>query len=445
MFASFSLTQYRILTRLISPLVWLWDTHRAWRQPIYRANRSERWARQLPAPLSDSIIWVHAVSVGETQACAPLLQAILAQYPSHTVLLTHMTPTGRDTGAALFADDIAALKVQQCYLPYDIDSLAKRFLAHFKPVAGIILETEIWPNWVAAARAAGIPLGLANGRLSDKTLTKSLRFKRLSQETFNAFNWIAAQSAADASRYQQLCDKAITVTGNLKFDVTPNAEQMAAGRAFKESLKEGLKEGQNIDLKRPVIALVSTREGEEALLLPQLLPIAQAHNALILLIPRHPKRAAELIELTKTLSLRTVQRSLGETPDANTQLMLCDTLGEMWWMLGAADVVIVGGGWLPYGGQNLIEPCAVGCATVVGSHMYNFAHATELAVAAGAVVQCATANDLPEALNHLMNKPAHKDLGARALAFASAHGGATQSHMTLLGQSIKLTQAHQAP
>jgi 3-deoxy-D-manno-octulosonic-acid transferase len=444
------IARYRLFTRALRPVLRLWCALRALRQPIYRAHRSQRWAEGLPTPLplatAKGLIWLHAVSVGETQACAPLLRALLAHYPQHAVLLTHMTPTGRDTGAAVFAAEIAAQRVQQCYLPYDVAGLPERFLQHFKPVCGAMMETEVWPNWVAACAAAGVPLGLANARLSEQSLQRALRFSGLSnlaKHTYSAFCWVAAQSAADAARLAQLRPQTMTVTGNLKFECSPNAEQLAQGKARAGAF--------SVAAGRTIIALASTREGEEALLLKALLPWVQAQSSaqssqpasqplplpLLLLIPRHPKRASELVAMLKQLGVSYAQRSAGETPRPDTTVYLCDTLGEMWLFYGAADIAIVGGAWLPTGGQNLIEPCAAGCAVIVGPNMYNFAHATELAVAAQAVVQCAGVDALPAVLDRLNTAPSRQAMSRRATAFASAHSGATAKHLALIAPLLK--------
>ncbi len=408
----------------------MWDSWRAFRQTVYRPHRAQRWALGLPTPLSPQLIWLHAVSVGETQACAPLLRALLAQYPHHCLLLTHMTPTGRDTGAALFVNEIAQSRVQQCYLPYDIWGLPQRFLAHFKPCAGMMMETEIWPNLVTACKTNNIPLGLANARMSEKTTRRTQRLKRIAQQTFQQFSWIAAQSEMDAKRLAQLADDGvITITGNLKFDVIPNDAQLAHGKAFKQQ--------QN----RSIIALASTREGEEAMLLSQLQPWLrqQINKPLILLIPRHPKRAAELTALLQSNSWQFCQRSMGETPTAQTELYLCDTLGEMWFYYGASDIALVGGGWLPHGGQNLIEPCMAGCAVITGAHMFNFAHATTQALQADAIVQCQTIAQLNGALDHLLHAPNRQVQVDNGLKFAKAHTGATQAHIALLNKYVAHT------
>jgi 3-deoxy-D-manno-octulosonic-acid transferase len=417
-----TITSYSWLTRLLSPALWLWDYWRAYKQPIYKPHRSERWARGMPAPISKQLIWIHAVSVGETQACAPLLRALLREHPQHSVLLTHMTPTGRSTGASLFADEISLKHVQQCYLPYDVAGLPERFLEHFKPECGVIMETEVWPNLVAACTVVGVPLGLANARLSEKTLIKSLRFTYLAQNIFNMFTWVAAQSSLDAYRLSKLRKGPIVVTGNLKFDVTANELQLSVGHAFKAEQSSRL-----------TIALASTREGEETVLLQSIKSwlTQQSPHPLVLLIPRHPKRADELLLILKKHGFNVAQRSQQQAPTACTQVYLCDTFGEMWFYYGASDIAIVGGGWLPLGGQNLIEPCMSGCATIVGPHMFNFANATELALLEGAIVQC-NAAQLPEQLEALSTQSKRNALVKNGLKFASKHVGATARHLTLI-------------
>jgi 3-deoxy-D-manno-octulosonic-acid transferase len=416
-----TLTSYRWLTHLLSPVLRLWDFWRAKQQPIYRPYRAERWAKDMAAPLSQPLIWIHAVSVGETQACASLLRALLQRYPHHGVLLTHMTPTGRQTGAALFAHEIAEQRLQQCYLPYDVAGLAARFLQHFKPVCGVFMETEVWPNCVAACKTLNIPLGLANARLSEKSLRQAWRFKPLAQTTFNSFTWVGAQSQADAQRLAQLRRAPITVTGNLELDASINQAQWAQGQAFKAQHA------------RLTIALASTREGEEALLFEALQAWLSGQNPppLILLIPRHPKRATELIELLRGSGLKYAQRSLQASLETDTQVYVCDTLGEMWFYYGASDIAVIGGGWLPLGGQNLIEPCMAGCATIVGPHMFNFADATRLALLDHAIVQT-DLSLLTQHLDRLMNDNARATLRKDALNFVDKHAGATNKHMALI-------------
>jgi 3-deoxy-D-manno-octulosonic-acid transferase len=416
-----NIQQYRVLTRLLGPALWLWDRWRAYRQTIYRPYRSERWAHRLPTPLSNRTIWLHAVSVGETQACSPLLKALLNSFPEHTILLTHMTPTGRETGSSLFGKEIAQHKVQQCYLPYDLAGLPEKFLCHFQPKLGMILETEIWPNLIHACKIKGVPLGLANARLSDKSLTKMLRFPLLAQESFNGFTWVAAQSEHDALRLKKFRNTAITVSGNLKFDVPINDAMLLKGGQFKA-----------LQQNRLTISLASTREGEELMLLEILLEWAKSQQIppLFMLIPRHPKRAAELRELLKLLGCDFAQRSLGQLPTAQTQVYLGDTLGEMWFYLGASHITIMGGGWLPLGGQNLIEPCMAGSATIVGPHMFNFLHATELALLEKSIIQCSLAH-LPMHLDTLMVQSKRDTLTSNGKQFARKQIGSTAKHVAI--------------
>lgn len=435
--AGLSLHQYQWVGRVLSPVLWLWDAWRAWRQPIYRPHRSERWAGKLPAaPKGSPLLWIHAVSVGETQACAPLLNVWLDTSPDHAVLLTHMTPTGRDTGRTLFAQAIAAQRVVQCYLPYDIAGLSERFLKHFKPALGVLMETEVWPHLIAACAQNGVPIGLANGRLSEKSLRQALRFPVLAHTTYAALSFLLAQSEADAQRFAQVCPRKIAVLGNMKFDVRANAAQLAAGQAFKHHLQ------------RPTIALVSTREGEELLLLSLLKPWlnAQAQPPLIVLVPRHPTRRPEIIQHLDALALSYVQRSANELHDElpdelldpRTSVYLGDTLGEMWFYLGASDIAIMGGGWANLGGQNLIEPCLAGCAVVLGPHMFNFAAVTQAAVAQGAALQCGAPEGLIQAVELALSQ--HAAFVAAGKLFADRHAGSTAKQYAVIDQILKTTQ-----
>ena len=425
-----SLRQYQWLGRLFSPALLAWDSWRALRQPIYHPHRCERWARGLPAaPLDTPLLWIHAVSVGETQACAPLLNALLEKYPQRAVLLTHMTPTGRDTGRALFAGHIAAQRVVQCYLPYDLAGLTQRFLRHFKPQLGILMETEVWPNLVASCAASGVPIGLANGRLSEKSLRKALRFSGLAQSTYAKLSFLAAQSTLDAQRFMQVCPRNVSIVGNLKFDVHANDAQLESGKAFQSSVQR--------TSQRHIVALASTREGEERLLLTTLKPwlAAQTCPPLLLLVPRHPKRASEIAALLNELGLSFAQRSLAQPCTTQTQVYLADTLGEMWFYYGASTVAIVGGGWANLGGQNLIEPCMAGCAVIVGPNMFNFAAITQAALAQGAALQCDGVADLNKALDLAMEQ--QTVFASAGKVFATAHAGSTAKHLDLIATHIQ--------
>ena len=408
---AYTLLLYALLPRALVHLWW-----RARRQPSYLehiAERFGRYAKAAPGPL----IWVHAVSVGETRAAAPLIQKLQRRYPKHRILLTHMTPTGRETGLALFGDG-----VERCYLPYDFPFAVTRFLDHFKPVCGLLLETEIWPNVIHACRARRVPIYLVNARMSEKSRRRYARFPLFAKECLNELTGIAAQTDADAGRLQSLGASAVTVTGNLKFDITPDPALLERGARWRDEWGRA----------RPVLLCASTREGEEALLLPALEQLEVA-NLLIVIVPRHPQRFDAVAAQLERAGLAYQRRSAGQPIAAHTRIVLGDSMGEMFAYYAACDVAIIGGSLLPFGAQNLIEACAAGCPVVVGPHTYNFSEVAQLALAAGAAVSVADAAGAIDAARGLLLDPARaRRMGAAGLEFARAHRGAAARVVGLL-------------
>jgi 3-deoxy-D-manno-octulosonic-acid transferase len=407
----YTLLLYALLPRALLHLWW-----RARRQPAYLEHVGERFGRYAvaaPAPL----IWVHAVSVGETRAAAPLIQELHRRYPQHRILLTHMTPTGRDTGLTLFGDGVA-----RCYLPYDFPSAVARFLDHFRPVCGVLLETEIWPNLIHACHARQIPIYLANARMSEKSCRGYARFPGFAAACLNELSGIAAQSRADAERLQSLGAPAPTVTGNLKFDITPDPAVVARGAAWREQWGRA----------RPVLLCASTREGEEALLLQALQQIDMP-DVLIMIVPRHPQRFDEVAALIAHAGFAYQRRSAGVPIATQTRIVLGDSMGEMFAYYAASDVAIIGGSLLPFGAQNLIEACAAGCPVVVGPHIYNFAEVVQLALEAGAAVRVDDAAAAVTAASELLRDPARaRRMGDAGLAFTRDHRGAAVKVAELL-------------
>ncbi|MEO5797686.1 MAG: 3-deoxy-D-manno-octulosonic acid transferase [Rhodoferax sp.] len=416
-----------MILRLYSLLVWVAGPllrrklrARALAEPGYAVAVPERFGHYTQPP-GQGFVWVHAVSLGETRAAAILLAALRREMPGMRLLLTHGTATGRAEGQALLQP--GDLQVWQ---PWDSAGAVRRFVRHFQPCIGILMETEIWPNLLAACRAAGIPVVLANARLSAKSLRQAQRLSALSRPAYGALAAVWAQTAADAQRLAEVGAPTPTVLGNLKFDATPNAEQLAAGRAWRRA-------------GRPVVLLASAREGEESLLLQYLVsfrPLSQVPPALPatqlgvsdvqwLIVPRHPQRfdtvAALVVEQGFSLSRRS-QWADGPQPAA---VWLGDSLGEMARYYGLADVALLGGSFAPLGGQNLIEAAACGCPVVMGPSTFNFAEAAELAEAAGAACRVA---DMPAAVAQALawlNAP--ENLARAAAAgpqFAAAHQGA---------------------
>lgn len=409
---------YSLAFYLAQPLVWLRLLMRGRRQPEYRQHVGERYGFY-PAPPARPLLWLHAVSVGETRAAEPLIEALLAAHPRHALLLTHMTPTGRETGR-IYVERHPG-RVVQAYLPYDLPDAVARFLDRFRPEFGVFMETELWPNLVAAAKARGLPLALVNARLSEKSRRGYRRFAALVAPAFAALDLVAAQTADDAERLASVGARAPQVTGNLKFDVTPDPAKLAHGANWRAEIGG-----------RPVWLAASTRDGEEALILDALARIALP-NLLLILVPRHPQRFDEVAALAAGRGLALKRRSLEEFPDAGTRVWLGDSMGEMASYYAAADLALIGGSLLPFGGQNLIEAAACGCPVVVGPHTFNFAQAADDAAACGAARRIAGVDELAGAVADIL---AHPELRAnmqeRALAFSRAHQGATARTMDLL-------------
>lgn len=408
---------YTLLWILALPLVLLRLLWRARRQPAYLRHVGERFGRyRVRAPLA--VIWVHAVSVGETRAAEPLVRALLARWPEHSVLLTQMTPTGRDTARTLFKDEPRVLRA---YLPYDVGCFAHAFLRHFRPMFGVIMETELWPNLLAACRRRRIPVMLANARLSERSARRYARLPALTGLTMKALAAIGAQTAADAARLGQLGARRVTVTGNIKFDIAPPAAQLELGKTLRERIGE-----------RPVVLAASTREGEEVLLLDAFARHAPP-AALLLLVPRHPQRFEEVAALVRARRLGLQRRSEDAAVAATTRVLLGDSMGEMFAYYAAAEVALIGGSWLPFGGQNLIEACAVGTPVVIGPHTYNFQAVADDAVRAGAALRAEDAEaGMRAAMALLADAARREDVSAAGRAFATTHQGATARTIALL-------------
>lgn len=409
---------YSLLLWLLLPYALLHLFLRGRRQPEYLAHVAERFGRYSGPRCARPLIWLHAVSVGETRAAQTLIKALQQRYPDHGIVISHMTPTGRQTSTELFGD-----QVQRVYLPYDYGFAVRGFLDHFRPVLGIVMETELWPNLSAACRRRGIPLLLANARLSQKSARNYQRFARLTRDMLTSLAAIAAQTQADAERLSQLGARDVAVLGNVKFDILPPADQATKSAALRQLM------GQ-----RPVLLAASTREGEEALILDALLrspwPDAQV---LLVIVPRHPQRFDAVAQLITERGFTLQRRSSGAAVARTTQVWLGDSMGELFAYYGAADLTYVGGSLLPLGGQNLIEPCAVGTPVMVGPHTFNFLEATEQAIAGGAALRVADADALLKTGRQLLADPAGRQAMADAgLAFTARHRGATARTMALV-------------
>jgi 3-deoxy-D-manno-octulosonic-acid transferase len=403
---------FLLLPYVVFHLVW-----RARRQPEYLHHWGERFGRYRRVRPLRPVIWLHAVSVGETRAAAPLVKALQARYPEHQILLTHMTPTGREAGEQLFGTDVL-----RCYLPYDYPFAVRRFLAHFKPELGLLLETEVWPNLIQACRAANVPLCLVNARLSEKSARRYARFGKLTAASLRQMSAIAAQTEEDARRLEELGASNVSVMGNLKFDITPSAELLELGSRLL----------QRFGPERLIFLAASTREREEEEILAAVKNLGMP-ELLMVIVPRHPQRFDSVAQLLDQLGIPWQRRSAEQPLGAATQVVLGDSMGEMFAYYAACDVAFIGGSLLPYGGQNLIEACAVGKPVIIGPHTYNFAEAAERAVEAGAAVRVASAEELARELRRLLHDPEQRRrMGQAGLEFSRQHQGATGKVMAIL-------------
>ena len=363
-----------------------------------------------PLPSSSSPVWIHAVSLGETRAAAALVDALRERRPGMRLLLTHGTATGMEAGRSLLRDGDA-----QTWLPYDTPGAVRRFLARFRPAVGVLMETEIWPNLLHAAKAAALPMVLANARLSDKSQKKGERLSALMHPAVQSLALVLAQTEGDARRLRASGAKPVVVSGNLKFDVAPDAAQLRQGQAWRALLK------------RDVVLAAITREGEEAMLLAAWVQVAEP-RPLLLIVPRHPHRFDEVAALVGAVGLSLARRSTwGNTPPPealSAQVWLGDSMREMALYYGCAHVALLGGSFAPLGGHNLIEAAACGCPMVLGPHTFNFAEAAELSIAGGAAVR---ADGMEQALAEavaMLVPGVQQRFSTHALTFASMHRGA---------------------
>ncbi len=405
---------YNALLVGLLPFIVLRKLWRSRKSPAYRKRLPERLG-VFPALVDDRpVLWLHAVSLGETLAARPLVERLLADYPEYQLLITTTTPTGSAQVRKLFADRVAHV-----YAPWDTPGAVKRFLQRTRPALLILMETELWPNMLHFAHNAGCKVILANARLSARSAAGYARFPKTTREMLRSLDWVAAQASADADRFLQLgLDPAhIGVSGSMKFDI--QIDESLRLRAAQ------LRESWDLD-HRPVLLAASTHKGEDEFILEACEALRAYHpDLLLLLAPRHPERFPAVRSLCEKQGLRVRARSQDAEPFADTQVMLVDTLGELLMLFGTADVAVIGGSFVSNGGHNPLEAAVWGVPVLCGESMYNFADVTERLLAAGALEQVVNVSGLVGAGRALLGDAAERERrGQAALTVMESNRGA---------------------
>ena len=428
------LTLYSLLIRLALPVMVLRLLLRSRQNADYRARLLERLAlmQRPPAPTAQARVWIHAVSVGETLAIAPLIEQVLARVPDRRVLITSTTPTGAAQVQRLFGD-----RVDHAWVPFDTPGAVNRFLEHWQPAMVALVETEIWPNIILLSRRRGLPVLLLNARLSRRSARGYGRLLPLAQPVLQAISHIASQQRADARRFRALgvAPGHISVVGSVKFDLDivglmQQRDQLAQQLRLTEA---GLKQG------RPVWLAASTHEGEDEQVLAAFQRLRESEpQALLMLAPRHPERCAAVARVVASMGLSQQRRSEQRHVADDTDVLLIDTLGELSAMVGLADVVFVGGSLVPHGGHNPLEAAAFGVPVLTGPGVTNFAVIYRAMVRANGALMVADAEALAEAVVTLLKNDAQRAaIGAAGRHYLEANQGALERQYTLIQSLLK--------
>ncbi|WFS19379.1 lipid IV(A) 3-deoxy-D-manno-octulosonic acid transferase [Pseudomonas sp. 905_Psudmo1] len=406
---------YTLLLHLALPLIALRLALRARKAPAYARRINERFSLGLPT-MKPGGIWVHAVSVGESIAAAPMIRALQAHYPDLPITVTCMTPTGSERIQALFG-----ASVQHCYLPYDLPWAAARFLDRVQPRLAVVMETELWPNHIHQCAKRGIPVALANARLSERSARGYARFGKLTAPMLGELSLIAVQTQTEAQRFLDLGARpgCVEVTGSIKFDLKIDAELLQRADALRQQWQA---------TTRPVWIAASTHAGEDEIVLAAHRQLLKTQpDALLILVPRHPERFNSVHELCISERLTTRRRSTAEAVQASDQVLLGDTMGELLFLYALADIAFVGGSLVANGGHNLLEPAALGKPVLSGPHLFNFLEIAAQLREAGVLSEVENAMQLADKVAALLNEPSEMQRMSQAgLSVLKANQGALE-------------------
>lgn len=419
---------YSALLYCLLPFVLLRMLWRSRRAVGYRQRLGERLGCFEPrAELTAPAVWVHAASVGETLAAAPLIEALMLSYPDYQLVVTTTTPTGSEQVRALFGE-----RVFHVYVPWDTPAAVRGFLRRTRPRLLLIMETELWPNMLNYSRAAGCQIVLANARLSARSARGYGRLGGFTRQLLANVDTAACQAPADGERLLSLGlpAAALKVIGNIKFDLELGEELRARAAALRESLASG---------QRPVLVAASTHAGEEEQILAAFARVRQQFgNCLLVLVPRHPERFEEVYALCVRAGWGVLRRSVGTSPTMSDDVLLGDTMGELLLLLGTATIAVMGGSLVERGGHNVLEAAAWGVPVVTGPHMTNFTAIGELLTEAGAMLLLDAPDQLGDCLLDLLGDSGRRQkMGAAGRQVVAANRGATQRLLTLVEERLE--------
>lgn len=421
---------YSAFFYLLVPFIVARLLFRGLRSYAYVRRWSERFgfagqSKLISKPSKDNI-WLHAVSVGEVLAAVPLVKSLQEKYPDYRLTITCMTPTGSERVKAAFGDS-----VDHCYAPYDMPDSVARFIKRVKPKILIIMETELWPNTIAACHKRNIPVLLANGRLSKKSASAYHRIQPLVRPMLAQLTAVAAQHGDDGARFTDLglANSALTVTGNIKFD-------LSLDKPLREKAQQLLSEWRGAS-ERPILLVASTHRGEDEIILAAFAQIkAEIDNLLLVLVPRHPERFNQVAELCTSAGFNLARRSNADRIEG-ADILLGDTMGELMCFFGACDIAFVGGSLVPSGGHNMIEPAAWGVPIITGPHLFNFSEASQLLLEGNAMQVCQSAEQMAEQVVELLqNQPRRAEMGSAAQRIADANRGALDKLLRVIEKTI---------
>ena len=410
---------YTLILYLLLPLVLLRLYFRSRKVSAY----GQRWRERLAlgrGETKNKTIWVHAVSVGEVLGSAPLIKKLMDAYPEHTMLVTTMTPTGSDRVNELFGDSVV-----HCYAPYDLPDTVARFIKQYRPEILVLFETELWPNIIHACYQRQIPVILANGRMSERSVKGYSRFKTFVTSTLREIAIIAAQAPADAERFIRLGAEParVKVTGSVKFDLR-----------IDDSLQTQAKTLRRQWAGRPCLIAASTHQGEDEQVLAAFGKIKHAcPNALLILVPRHPERFDSVAELIKGQGWAWLRRSEKAVLTSGIDVLLCDTMGELLLLYATADIAFVGGSLMATGGHNMLEPAALGLPVISGPHLFNFQSVSELLLEVNGMLVVHSSDALAMEVTALFANPQLAvEMGCRAKDVVNQNRGALERQLSLI-------------